>query len=89
MATNQNAPRRGPPENLRNPGHSGNSTIRSEAQGVHIVHSLLAGPETGCEGWRRFQPSPNGTVFSAAPLNGLELAVCGNGGISAGAGPGL
>ena len=29
------------PENLRNPAQSGNSTTRSEAQGVHIVHTLF------------------------------------------------
>jgi hypothetical protein len=29
------------PENLRNPAQSGTSTTRSEAQGVHVVHTLF------------------------------------------------
>lgn len=29
------------PENLRNPAQSGACTTRSEAQGVHIVHTLI------------------------------------------------
>ena len=40
------------PENLRNPAQSGTSTTRSEAQGVHIVHTLLllpaSAPQPGC-----------------------------------------
>jgi hypothetical protein len=48
------------PENLRNPPQSGTSTTRSEAQGVHIVHTLFiarfgAPNQAGCTSVRAGQ----------------------------------
>lgn len=48
----------GSPGKMRNPAQSGTGTAQSEAQGVHIVHTLFCVPAAGPNGMKTSRPRP-------------------------------